>query len=65
MGDNEEQVLENFPQTPEAVADIESYLEHVDEKYLEDAYHSLSIEGYQVSRELIEKVRIGQLETGQ
>lgn len=36
-----EQVLENFPQTPEAVADIESYLEHVDEKYLEDAYHSL------------------------
>ncbi|GFI00753.1 hypothetical protein IMSAGC004_03162 [Bacteroidaceae bacterium] len=54
-----EQVLENFPQTPEAVADIESYLEHVDEKYLEDAYHSLSIEGYQVSRELIEKVRSG------
>lgn len=54
-----EQVLDNFPQTPEAVADADSYLEHVDEKYLEDAYHSLSIEGYQVSRELIEKVRTG------
>lgn len=53
------QVLDNFPQTPEAVVDMESYLGHVDEKYLEDAYHSLSIEGYQVSRELIEKVRSG------
>lgn len=54
-----EQVLENFPQMPKAVTDIESYLDHVDEKYLEDAYHSLSIEGYQVSRELIDKVRSG------
>lgn len=54
-----EQVLENFPQMPKAVTDIESYLDHVDEKYIEDAYHSLSIEGYQVSRELIDKVRSG------
>lgn len=60
--DMRNQVLDNFPQSPKTVVDIDSYLEHVDEKYLEDAYHSLSIEGYQVSRELIEKVRSGNWE---
>ena len=54
-----EQVISNFPVAPHENVDINSYLEHIDEKYLEDAYHSLSIEGYQVSIELIEKVRSG------
>ena len=35
------------------------YLKHVDEVYVTDAYHSLSIEGYRVSRELIERARSG------
>ncbi len=54
-----EQVIANFPIQPGKVPDVDAYLHNVDEKYLEDAYHSLSIEGYQVSRELIEKVRSG------
>lgn len=54
-----QQVIDNFPQLPYPVKDIAGYLTQIDEKYLEDAYHSLSIEGYQVSRELIEKVRSG------
>lgn len=39
--------------------DIDSYLKNVDSQYVTDAYHSLSIEGYRVSKELIEKVREG------
>ena len=39
--------------------DIDSYLKHVEEIYVTDAYHSLSIEGYRVSAELIELVRSG------
>jgi hypothetical protein len=36
-----------------------AYLHRVDEIYRSDAYHSLSIEGYSVSPEVIEKVRRG------
>lgn len=57
--DMRQQVIDNFPEQPRKVTDTNSYLSQVDEKYLEDAYHSLSIEGYQVSMELIEKVRSG------
>ncbi len=42
-----------------ASMDAESYLLDVDERYKQDAYHSLSIEGYKVTEELIEKVRTG------
>lgn len=42
------------------VNDIDGYLEEVDALYVADAYHSLSIEGYRVSPELIERVRSGQ-----
>ncbi len=35
------------------------YLESIDEIYKTDAYHSLSIECYTVSPELIEKVKVG------
>jgi hypothetical protein len=51
------QVLDNFPNSPGIPVDINAYLKNVDTNYLTDAYHSLSIEGYQVSLELIEKVR--------
>lgn len=52
-------VLENFPRAPSSRKDAQEYLKHVDEIYLTDAYHSLSIEGYRVSEELIERVRSG------
>ena len=37
----------------------ELYMKDVEDRYKLDAYHSLSIEGYKVSEELIEKVRGG------
>ena len=52
-------VLENFPHAPEIRWNTDEYLKHVDDIYLTDAYHSLSIEGYHVSEELIERVRSG------
>lgn len=54
-----EQVLRNFPAPPGTQTDISAYLQHVDDVYVTDAYNSLSIEGYRVSAELIERVRSG------
>jgi len=48
-----------FPEPPARINDIDAYMRRVDEIYVTDAYHSLSIEGYQVSAELIERVRSG------
>lgn len=52
-------VLENFPQAPAIRQNTDEYLKHVDDIYLTDAYHSLSMEGYRVGEELIERVRSG------
>ncbi len=52
-------VIDRFPLPPGAVADVDAYMKAVEETYVTDAYHSLSIEGYRVSRELIELVRSG------
>lgn len=54
-----ESVLESFPAPPGLPRDREAYLRFVDDIYRSDAYHSLSIEGYSVSPELIERVRRG------
>jgi len=54
-----EPVLAAFPTAPGLPEDTEAYLSSVDEMYRSDAYHSLSIEGYRVSLELIERVRTG------
>jgi len=35
-------------------------LQHIDDAYEQDAYHSLSIEGYQVTPELIHRIRSGE-----
>ena len=52
-------VLDVFLPPPGIPDRPEAYLKAVDEVYINDAYHSLSIEGYRVSRELIERVRSG------
>lgn len=52
-------VIENFLEPKPLPTDIESYMTEVEEQYAEDAYHSLSIEGYRVTPELIERVRDG------
>ena len=51
-------VLQNFTAVPQQT-DTASYLHHLDEVYVSDAYNSLSIEGYRVTPELIERVRSG------
>ncbi len=52
-------VLEIFPATPGPVANVNTYMKAVEDIYVTDAYHSLSIEGYRVSPDLIERVRTG------
>jgi len=54
-----DQVIASFPVEPRLINDREGYLASVDERYVADAYHSLSIEGYHVDEELIERVRTG------
>lgn len=54
-----EAVLEDFPGAPGIPEDSASYIKQVEEIYTTDAYHSLSIEGYRVNLELIERVRSG------
>jgi Fic/DOC family len=50
-------VLKVFPPPPGLPGNSRAYLRSVDEIYRSDAYHSLSIEGYIVSIELVERVR--------
>ena len=55
-----EDVIKHFPEAPGLPKDHDSYLKVVDDMYVTDAYHSLSIERYLVSVELIERVRSGE-----
>lgn len=52
-------IIEEFPAPPGLPKDTDAYLRHVEELYVADAYHSLSIEGYRVSAALIDRVRGG------
>jgi fido (protein-threonine AMPylation protein) len=52
-------VLENFPEAPGLPEDRDTYLRVVEDIYRSDAYHSLSIEGYTVTPELVDRVREG------
>ena len=54
-----EDVVELFPEAQPIAKDVDAYLKQIDDIFVADAYHSLSIEGYRVSPELIEKVRAG------
>lgn len=51
-------VVETFPD-PTAVPSPDTYLERVEAMYDQDAYHSLSIEGYRVTPQLIQRVGSG------
>ena len=52
-----EPVIDRFPNAPGLPRNIVAYMQRVGDAYVADAYHSLSIEGYRVSTELIERVR--------
>ena len=52
-------VLKVFPEPPGLPTDPNTYLKQVDDLYVSDAYHSLSIEGYRVTPDLIQKIRTG------
>lgn len=52
-------VIKAFPKPPGIPRDTKPYLQFVDDIYKNDAYHSLSIEGYNVTPELIERVQSG------
>jgi hypothetical protein len=54
-----EQVAAAFPPAPGTLKDIDALLKDVEARYVTDAYHSLSIEGYRVTATLIEKIRDG------
>ena len=54
-----EPVIGRFPKAPGLPRNIGAYMKRVGEAYATDAYHSLSIEGYGVGAELIERVRGG------
>ena len=52
-------ILEKFPAAPGMPKNTEKFISSVKEIYVTDAYHSLSIERYQVTPELIDRVRNG------
>ncbi len=54
-----EPVIAVLPAAPGPPRDTHAYLSVVDDIYHNDAYHSLSIEGYRVDPHLIERVRAG------
>lgn len=53
------EVADLLPPPPGLHANPLEYLRRIDEIYVTDAYNSLSIEGYQVTPELIEQIRDG------
>ena len=52
-------VADRFPRPPGPRADVDVVLARIEDVYVTDAYHSLSIEGYRVSPTLIARVRAG------
>jgi len=56
-------VMQNFPGSPGLPENKEVFLKEIDDIYVTDAYHSLSIERYRVTPEMIEKVSSGKWNT--
>lgn len=44
-----EPIIESFPASSGAINDTEAYLNKLDDIFVTDAYHSLSIKGYRIS----------------
>lgn len=60
MWNNMREAVENIlPHPPGFKSDTDKTISIIQETYVQDAYHSLSIEGYQVTEELIEKIEKG------
>ena len=59
-----EPVIAVFPEAPGLPTDEKAYLQLIEKIYQNDAYHSLSIEGYRVTPELIERARVGDWDSG-
>lgn len=57
--DMRQTVIDTLPAPAKKIDDVLRVLADVEARYVADAYHSLSIEGYRVTPELIEKVRVG------
>lgn len=55
--DFREKILNEFPNPSKISKNKKKYISQIEENYQQDAYHSLSIEGYEVGIDLIEKVR--------
>jgi hypothetical protein len=53
-------VIANFPDAPGIPEKHDAFLKDIDDIYVTDAYHSLSIERYRVTPELIAKVSSGE-----
>ena len=49
-------VMQHFPKAPGIAKNSSTYLKQISERYVADAYNSLSIEGYQVTDDLIERI---------
>ena len=58
------QVLQSWTTQVRQQASSKDYMDEAQVRYLADAYHSLSIEGYQVTPEMIDRVRTGIWGTG-
>lgn len=54
-----ETIITQFPKEPGIPTDVTSYIRSVEDIFITDAYHSLSIERYKVTPELIERVKTG------
>lgn len=52
-------ILRIFPAPPGLPRDAQLFLKGIDELYITDAYNSLSMEGYRVTAQLIERVQCG------
>lgn len=52
-------VIKHFPKAPGLPKNHKNYMKLIEEIYVTDAYHSLSIERYKVTPELIDRVRKG------
>ncbi len=52
-------VIDTFEKVKTSQVDATTCLAHIEDIYQDDVYNSLSIEGYQVTPELIEKIRKG------